>query len=104
AWRTKQLCEYGFQRVGPDLITLDGWMEFVSHHAVKQHVVPVSKLVVNVHVPDRPSIGELREILVDLSYFGHHRDVVVAWKYSHQEDRGLRRLSAHCLHNGFQSP
>jgi hypothetical protein len=93
---SEQFREDRLERIGPDLIALQGRMQLVAvvHHAVEEPAVLVSESIVDVEEPHGPSIGQPREIVVDPPDRRHHRHVVVAWKDGGEDDGRLWRFAA----------
>lgn len=58
--RAEEFGEDGLQRIGPDLVALEGGMQFVRiHHAVEEFAVAIREFVVDVEEADFIAIGEL---------------------------------------------
>src|SRR5471030_1761325 len=66
--RSKQFSEQRFQGVRPNLVAPQRRMEFVIrvHHSVVQLSFPVREFVVDVEIPDLPTVCNLGHLRVDL--------------------------------------
>ena len=63
--RAEQFREERLQGVGPHLITLYGWMQTITHHAIEQLAVFVCKLVVDIQEANLfPSASFARFVLI----------------------------------------
>ena len=57
--RTEPLCQHGFERIGPDLVTLDGEVELIGIcHALIEPTAGIGQPVIDVEITDATSIGE----------------------------------------------
>ena len=87
---TEQLGEDRSQGVGPDLVARVCGMQLVArvHDAVKQPAFAVGEPVVDIHIANRLSVGECREISIDGVDGRHDRQVVATGEDRGQDDDG----------------
>lgn len=91
----KQFGEDRFQRVSPDLISLQAEVQLVHGDTVEEHAFRVSELRVHVEKTGRLSVAKAPDIFIDSPNRRHHRHAVVARKdRCHHEIRSWRLAPA----------
>src|SRR3569833_283629 len=98
--RTEPLCQHGFERIGPDLVALDGEMELVGVcHAPVEATAGIGQRIVDVEITDTTSVGKLGQPGIDGIDDRHHAHIVVARGDPHQHDARTRGLLAANIEN-----